>query len=47
MAKEVDLLSYWMPVLRKIKEFREIAKAEEPELRYLLEACHRFPALFP
>lgn len=41
MAKEVDLLSYWMPVLRQIKEFKEIAKAEEPELRYLLEACDR------
>lgn len=41
MAKGVDLLSYWMPVLRKIKEFKKIAKAEEPELRYLLEACDR------
>lgn len=41
MAKEVDLLSYWMPVLRQLKEFKEIAKAEEPELRYLLEACDR------
>lgn len=41
MVKEVDLLSYWMPVLRQIKEFKEIAKAEEPELRYLLEACDR------
>lgn len=40
-TKEVDLLSYWMPVLRKIKEFKEIAKAEEPELRYLLEAIDR------
>lgn len=39
MVKEVDLLSYWMPVLRQLKEFKEIAKAEEPELRYLLEAC--------
>lgn len=41
MAKEVDLLSYWMPVLRKLKEFKEIAKAEEPELRYILEAIDR------
>lgn len=41
MAKEVDLLSYWMPVLRQLKEFKEIAKAEEPELRYILEACDR------
>lgn len=41
MAKEVDLLRYWMPVLRQIKELKEIAKAEEPELRYLLEACDR------
>lgn len=41
MAKEVDLLSYWMPVLKQIKEFKEIAKAEEPELRYLLEECDR------
>lgn len=41
MAKDIDLLSYWMPVLRKIKEFREIANTEEPELRYLLEACDK------
>ena len=41
MVKEVDLLSYWMPVLRQIKEFKEIAKAEEPEIRALLEACDR------
>ena len=40
MVKEVDLLSYWMPVLRQLKEFKEIAKAEEPELRYILEACN-------
>lgn len=39
MVKEVDLLSYWMPVLRQLKEFKEIAKAEETEIRYLLEAC--------
>lgn len=41
MAKEVDLLSYWMPILRNLKEFKEIAKAEEPELRLLLEAIDR------
>lgn len=41
MAKEVNLLSYWMPVLRQIRELKEIAKAEEPELRYLLEECDR------
>lgn len=41
MAKEVDLLSYWMPILRNIKEFKEIAIAEEPELRYILEAIDR------
>lgn len=40
-TKEVDLLSYWMPLLRKLKEFKEIAKTEEPELRYILEAIDR------
>lgn len=40
-VKEVDLLSYWMPLIRKIKEFKEIAKTEEPELRYILEAIDR------
>ncbi|GKH50372.1 hypothetical protein CE91St46_14830 [Eubacteriales bacterium] len=41
MAKEVYLLSYWMPLLKKLKEFKEIAKTEEPELRYILEAIDR------
>lgn len=41
MAKDINLLSYWMPVLRKLKEFKEIAKTEEPELRYILEAIDR------
>ena len=41
MAKEVDLLSYWMPILKQLKEFKEIAKAEEQELRYILEECDR------
>lgn len=36
--KEVDLLSYWLPILRNIKEFKEIAKAERPEIIYILEA---------
>ena len=41
MAKEVNLLSYWMPVLRGIKEFKQIALAEEPEIVLLLNACDR------
>lgn len=41
MAKEVILLNYWMPLLRNLKEFKEIAKTEEPELRYILEAIDR------
>ena len=41
MAKEVNLLSYWMPTLRKLREFREIANAEEPEIRLLLDAIER------
>ena len=41
MAKEVDLLSYWMPILRQIREFREIAKTEEKELKLILEAIDR------
>ena len=41
MAKAVDLLSYWMPALRQIREFREVAKAEEPEIIALLEAAER------
>lgn len=41
MAKEVDLLSYWMSLLRNLKEFKEIANTEEPELRYILEAIDR------
>lgn len=41
MSKEVDLLSYWMPILRQLKEFKEIAKAETPELKYILEAIDR------
>ena len=41
MVKDVDLLSYWMPALRKILEFKEIALTEEEELRSLLEATER------
>jgi len=41
MAKEVDLLSYWMPILRNLKDFKEIAKAEEQEIGLLLEAVDR------
>ena len=46
MAKEVHLLNYWMPLLRKLKEFKEIAKTEEPELRYILAAIDRTLANF-
>lgn len=41
MAKDVNLLSYWMPLLRGIREFQEIAQTEEPELKYILEAIDR------
>jgi len=41
MAKDVNLLSYWMPLLRALKEFQEIAKSEEPEIQFILEACDR------
>ena len=41
MAKEVVLLGYWMPILRNLKEFQEIVKAEEPELNLILEAIDR------
>lgn len=41
MAKAIDLLSYWMPILRNLKDFKEIAKAEEPELILILEAIEQ------
>ena len=41
MANEVNLLGYWMPILRNLKEFKEIANAEEPEILLLLEAINR------
>lgn len=46
MAKVVDLKSYWMPLLRNIREFKEIANTEEPELRYILAAIDRILANF-
>ena len=36
MAREIELLGYWMPILRQLKEFKEIAKAETPELKYIV-----------
>ena len=42
MVKEVDLLSYLPPHLRKLKEFREIAKAETPEIILILEAIDKY-----
>ena len=41
MAKDVNLLNYWMPILRQLKEFEEIANTEEPELKLILEAIDR------
>lgn len=41
MAKEVDLLNYWMPVLKQLREFKGIAKTEEIELKLILEAIDR------
>lgn len=41
MSKDVNLLSYWFPILRGLKEFKEIAKAEEPELKLLLDELER------
>ena len=41
MDKRVDLLSYWMPTLKMLKEFKEIAKTEEPELEYLLQEMEK------
>ena len=46
MAKEVHLLNYWMPFLRKLKEFKEIDNAEEPELQYILATIDRTLANF-
>ena len=44
MSKEVNLLSYWTPILRGLKEFKEIAKAEEPEIKLLLSELERLLA---
>lgn len=41
MAKAVDLLSYWMPVLRSIRVFQEIARAEEQEITLLLSVIDK------
>lgn len=41
MAKAINLESYWLPILRNLYEFKQIAIAEEPELRYILEAIDR------
>jgi hypothetical protein len=41
MSKEVVLSSYWPTILRELREFREIAKAEEPELIALLDAVEK------
>lgn len=41
MAKEVDLLSYWMPVLRSIRVFQEIARSEEQEITLLLSVIDK------
>jgi len=41
MSKIVDTISYWMPILRKIKEFQEIAKTEDIELNLIYEEVER------
>lgn len=41
MSKEVVLSSYWLPLLRELHEFKEIAKAEEPEIIALLMAVDK------
>lgn len=41
MNREVVLSNYWLPILRDLKEFKEIAKAEEPELVALLVAVDK------
>lgn len=41
MAKEVNLVRYWMPILRNIRDFRYLAKTEEAEIKLLLEAVDR------
>ena len=41
MSKAVDLPSYWLPLLRDLREFKEIAKAEEPEISALLMAVDK------
>ena len=41
MSREVILSNYWPPLLRSLREFEEIAKAEEPELVTLLDSVDR------
>ncbi len=41
MAKKVDLMSYWMPLLRDFKDFKEIAIAEESEIVLILEEIEK------
>ena len=41
MSKEVALSSYWLPLLRDLREFKEIVKAEEPEIKALLMAVDK------
>lgn len=41
MSRKVVLSNYWLPLLRELHEFKEIAKAEEPELIALLEAVDK------
>lgn len=41
-VKEVELLSYLPFHIRELKEFKEIAKAETPEIKLILEAIDKF-----
>lgn len=41
MSKQVDTKSYWMPILRDIKEFKEIANTEDIELSLLYAELER------
>ena len=38
---ESSLLQYWMPVIRNMRVFREIARAEEPEIYALTQAADK------
>jgi hypothetical protein len=41
MSKTVNTLAYWMPILRQIREFQEIAKTEDAELNILYAEIER------